>query len=426
MRVHIKTYGCTLNQADSDIMESALRSSGVCISEDADDADVVVVNTCTVKNVTAQKILYSLGRMQRMGKKMVVTGCMAGANADLIAKYAPSASIIVPSGTRDMAGIVGDSYNGVRTVIGGYSRSDRLECFRPNGNIIAKIPIGEGCSGSCTFCETKFARGPLNSFSEQRILDAIERGVRAGAKEVQLTAQDVGAYGADSGTGIATLMEKIALIEGDFKVRVGMINPEHLLVCLDEFASAMKSDRFYKFVHMPVQSGSNAVLKDMRRAYTVEEFEACVRELRKKIGSVAIETDIIVGFPTERQEDFSMTADLIERARPEVTNISRFSARPHAAASRMRQQSADTARQRSMELFGIVRRVQHIINDKFIGKKFDVVITESTEKSWNGRNSSYRQIVIRNEDAKSDTALGSRHEARIIGASANVLYGNTL
>jgi len=205
-----------------------------------------------------------------------------------------------------------------------------------------------------------------------------------------------------------------------------MINPEHLRGRLDEFAEALKGEKFYKFVHLPVQSGSNAVLKDMRRDYTVEEFEACVKELRGKIDNVTIETDMIVGFPTEKQEDFDMTAELIKRARPEVTNISRFSARPHAQASKMKQHTNTTIRQRSLELSRVVRQVQHSINDRFIGKRFDVLITEATKRSWNGRNSAYRQIVIRNEDAKSDTALGSRYEAMITGASANVFYGSML
>lgn len=426
MRVHIKTYGCTLNQADSDMMESALKSSGVQMSDSAKEADVVIVNTCTVKNITAQKILYQLGRMQKSGKHMVVTGCMAAANQDLIKRYAPSASVVTASNMQEIATVVKDSYNGQKVIIDQYHKRDRLESFEPQNSIIAKIPTNDGCLSNCAFCETKFARGPLNSFSEERILDAIERSARMGAKEVQLTSQDIGAYGADTGTNIATLMEKIALIDGDFKVRIGMINPEHLHKYFDEFADALKNERFYKFVHLPVQSGSNRVLKDMRRNYTIEEFDGQVRELRKRVSNITIETDIIVGFPTETREDFDMTVDFVKRTRPEVTNISRFGARPHAQASKMKQQSLDVINQRSLELSRVVRQVQHEINDRFIDKRLDVIITESNKESLNGRNGSYRQVVIRKEDTQSDITLGSHCEARITDVSANVLYGTTL
>lgn len=421
MRVHIKTYGCTLNQADSEIMESTLRSSGVQISDSANDADVVIVNTCTVKDITAQKILYQLSNMQKAGKRIVVTGCMAGANQDLIKRYAPSASMVTVSNIQDITDIVKDSYNGQRKVVSQYSKTDRLALFRPGDSIIAKIPTNDGCLSNCSFCETKFARGPLNSFSEKRILEAIEQSVRMGAKEVQLTSQDIGAYGSDSKTDIAELMEKITLIEGDFKVRIGMINPEHLHRCFDEFADALKNERFYKFVHLPVQSGSNTVLKDMKRDYTIEEFDGYVEELRKRMSNVTIETDIIVGFPTETQEDFDKTTNFIRRTRPEVTNISRFGARPHTQASKMKQQSVETINQRSLVLSRIVRQVQHETNDKFIDKRFNVIITESTRESLNGRNDSYRQVVINKNDADG-IKVGARVNALIYAASANVLY----
>jgi MiaB-like tRNA modifying enzyme len=313
MRVHIKTYGCTLNQADSDIIESVLKRSGAEITENGDSADVIVVNTCTVKSITAQKILYRLNRMEKAGMKVIATGCMAGANRNLIERYAPSASIVSTSNIGDIPKIAERLCKGERAVVDNHKIVDRLAFFEPRNEVIARIPINDGCISACTFCETRFARGPLNSFSEARIVDAITRSVIAGAKEVQLTSQDIGAYGRDTGTSITKLMERIAEIDGDFKVRIGMINPEHLHRCVDDFISAMNAPKFYKFVHIPVQSGSNKVLKEMGRCYKIEEFDACVKELRKKIDNVTIETDVIVGFPTESEEDFGATVDFIKR-----------------------------------------------------------------------------------------------------------------
>ncbi len=426
MRVHIKTYGCTLNQADSAIIASVLQDKGILLARCQADADVAIINTCTVKRQTSQRILYALNNLSKAKKKLLVTGCMAGANKDLIEKYAPNASIVTTSNIPHMAEAAKSAFAGTRVVLDSYSKLDRLAFFKPGKGVIAKVMISEGCSSNCSFCETKFARGPLNSFSEQSILDAIKCSAGNGAKEIQLTSQDVGAYGADTKTNIAMLMRKISAIKGDFKVRVGMVNPVHMHKYFDEFVDALGSDRFYKFVHLPVQSGSDSVLESMKRAYSVEEFEHYVKELRAAIPGITIETDMIVGFPTETESDFGQSLEFMNRVRPDVTNISKFSARPHTAASQMQQHANELISERSLLMSRTVRAVQHGINDRAIGKSFDTLLTERTPKSFNGRNPSYREIVIRNEDAHSDMALGSRHDVRITGASANVLYGTTL
>ena len=420
MKVYIKTYGCTLNQADSDIIRSVLQRDGAEIAEEESDADVMVVNTCTVKKATSQKILYKLNKLDKSGRKLVVTGCMAGANRDLIERYAPGASIITTPNIDRINEVALDAQDGWRNVVDSYKKTNRLSLLEPGDGVIAKIPVSDGCLSSCSFCETKFARGMLNSFPEETIIKAIETSVRMGAREVQLTSQDMGAYGADRNTNIARLMEQIKLIPGDFKVRVGMLNPDHLHKYFDAFADAIEDERFYKFVHIPVQSGSNSVISAMGRSCTIEQFEQHVADLRGRIPGVTIETDIIVGFPTERESDFEETVDFIRRAKPEVTNISRFAARPHTSASKVKQNSTETIKERSNTLSRVVRQVQHHINDRFIGKKFDVIITESNEKSFNGRNSSYRQVVV--ERNGTDMQIGSTYSLMIRSASANVLY----
>ncbi len=426
MQAHIKTYGCTLNQADGAIMESILKQHGIGIASSIDEADVAVINTCTVKRQTAQRILYLLNNLDRAGKRVVVSGCMAGANRALLEKYAPHASILTPSNIPMIAEAVESAFSGKRTVHSRYSKLDRLRFFTAGRGVIARIPISEGCNGSCSFCETRIARGPLNSFSESRILDAIKCSAANGAKEIQLTAQDTGAYGKDSGSSIASLMRSIAALDGDFMVRVGMINPEHLGERLEGFADAMRSDKFYKFVHLPVQSGSDPVLKAMGRRYSAEGFEQQVSALRKAIPGIAIETDMIVGFPSETESDFDRSVDLIRRAKPEVTNISKFSARPNTPASRMRQLADGLVSERSAQMTRAVRAVQRHSNCSLLDADFDALLTEETRRSFNGRNRSYRQIVIRKEDAHSALELGSRCKVRITGASANVLYGTTL
>jgi len=422
MRAYIRTYGCTLNQADSEIIESLLTRNNIKISNNEEEADVVIVNTCTVKKGTAQKILFKLNNLQNQKRKVVVTGCMAGANSDMIEKYAPDASIVTNANMQSIAEVANDAFSGKRTVLDSYTKNDRILFFEPKGNPIARIPLSDGCLSACSFCETKFARGPLNSFSEEHILKAIGMSVERGAREIQLTAQDIGAYGIDRETNIVRLMKKIAKIDGDFKVRVGMLNPEHLNRYFDEFVDALNDAKFYKFVHLPVQSGSNKVLKEMRRHYTIEQFEWYMKEIRERVKGVSIETDIIVGFPTESADDFRLTLDFIKNAKPDVTNISRFGARPHASASKLEQLNYETINRRSIILSRVVRSIQHEINDRFIGNRSDVMITESNNKSLNCRNESYKQVVVKRSDISDETQLGSIREVSIYAASANVLY----
>lgn len=421
MKAYIRTYGCTLNQADSDIISSVMDRDGIEIAEKESEADVVVVNTCTVKKATAQKILYKLNNLDRSGRRVVVTGCMAGANQEMIEKYAPNSSIITMPNVDKIGRLAHETYNGKRNIINEYKKVDRLALFEPSNSVIAKIPVSDGCLSSCSFCETKFARGSLNSFSEELILKSIEQSMRRGAKEIQLTSQDMGAYGIDRGTNIAELMQKISLIGGDFRARIGMLNPEHLHRYFDQLAEAFKSDRFYKFVHLPLQSGSNKVLADMRRACRIEQFESYVDALRNRIPGITIETDIIVGFPTETEKDFDDTVEFIKRAKIDVTNISRFGARPHASASKMVQNDGETINLRSLELSRAVRSVQHEINDKFIGKRLDVIITEMNDKSFNGRTESYKQVVMARKEEP--LKIGTSYNVLINSASANVLYG---
>ncbi len=420
MQAYIKTYGCTLNQADSDIMESILQKSGIGISRSMDSSDVVIINTCTVKKPTEQRILDQLKKLEKEKRRIVVTGCMAGANSGIIEKYAPSASIVSTGNMQGISEIVNAAHQGRKVTENSYTRTDRLLFFNPKESVIAKVPVADGCLSSCSFCETKFARGPLNSFSEDLILNAIANSARIGAKEIQLTSQDMGAYGADRRTNIALLMKKISLIDGGFRVRIGMLNPEHLPKYFDEFIEAMHSDRFYKFVHLPVQSGSNAVLREMRRMYNIEQFSDYVDRLRKAIPGITVETDVIVGYPTETESDFDASLEFVKSVKPDVTNISKFSKRHNATASKLKGISTEEMVRRSLEMSRTVRAVQKGINDRFIDMNIDTLITENASKSMNGRSNSYKQVVINEPKGK---VVGDRVDAKIYAVSSNVLYG---
>ncbi|MCL4381845.1 tRNA (N(6)-L-threonylcarbamoyladenosine(37)-C(2))-methylthiotransferase [Candidatus Marsarchaeota archaeon] len=424
MQIYIKTYGCTLNQADSEIIKSILLDRNASICDNEKDADVVVINTCTVKEPTEIKILYKIRQLNKENKKMVITGCMAGANSDMLKRYAPNASIVSSSNIAGIGEVIDLAYYGKNEDMLDYKRFDKLTLPLNIDDVIAKIPISEGCLGNCSFCETKFARGPLNSFSEDLIIKAIENSIKASSKEIQLTAQDTGAYGVDRNTDIIKLLNRIEGIEGDFMLRLGMFNPEHFKrLDIYKLIDIFQSDKIYKFIHLPIQSGSNEVISHMGRNCSVEEFEDYVRILREGVKGISIETDIIVGYPTEKEEDFEATLNLIKKTKPDVTNISKFGKRPHTRASALKQLENSVIKNRSIRLFNEVRKVQYSINSKLIGKTIDGLITSSTPLSVNGRTDSYKQIVLKNMASnKHKSEIGKRVKVKVNAVSANVLY----
>ncbi len=419
MRVSIKTFGCTLNQSDSELMSGLLGNSGIGVSDDG-HADVTIVNTCTVKKVTEQKILYLLSKLEAQGKHIVVTGCMASANKDKIMKAAPHASIVGTSSIHRIVEAVKSASAEERILLGGHEKTDKLAFFNPSKNVIAKVPVSEGCLSDCSFCETKFARGPLNSFSEGLILKAIELSVRQGAKEIQLTSQDMGAYGLERGTNIAELMHKIAMMDGDFKVRIGMLNPEHLHRYIDDLIDALKCRKFYRFLHLPVQSGSDSVLESMCRHYSSDEFMGYVTAIKKAIPDITLSTDVIVGYPGESDEDFQQTKGLIGAMRPGITNISKFAARPHARASRLEQLDSSVLNSRSTDLYRFTRVIQHSDNSSLIGNSIRILLTEKSDISINGRSDTYKEVMVK--DGAEGFRIGSSLVARVYGASVSGVY----
>ncbi len=426
-KILIETYGCTLNQADSGIMKTLLTLQGHEVTEGKYDSrkqdyDCVIVNTCTVKTPTEQKILHRLKEAKEKGNKLIVTGCMASANKDIIFKTVPNASLLSTSNVSSIAYAVSEIEKGRQVILDKYNSTDKMLFYGMGGaaGTIAKIPISEGCLSSCSFCETKYARGPLNSFSEELIIKAVQTCVNRGAKEIELTSQDTGAYGRDKKTNIAELVSKISGIEGDFKVRIGMLNPEHLNKYFDQLLDTYKSEKIYKFIHLPVQSGSNRVLRDMKRNYTIEEFEGYVKEIKEKVKGIGIETDVIVGYPTESSEDFEQSNDMLERIKPMVTNISKFGSRPHAVASKLKQIGNLEMKKRSTEMARKVRAMQKTEREKLIGSVQKALITENNGTSLLGRNAGYMAIAVNGSHAK----IGSYIDVKITGATSACVIGN--
>ena len=283
-------------------------------------------------------------------------------------------------------------------------------------NAIAIVSISEGCLGSCSFCATRIARGRLKSFSIDAIVNEVKKAVEMGFKEIQLTSQDTGAYGLDMGEyKLPELLNRISKIDGDFRVRVGMMNPHHAAKILDDLINSFSNDKIYKFIHVPVQSGDNKVLEHMKRNHTVEDFVEVVDRFRKEFDDVMVSTDIIVGYPTESEESFWKSYELIKNVKPDIVNITRFSPRPNTPASKLRDIPGWIKKERSRILTKLCREIGYENNKKFIGKRFRVLITKHGKNgTMLSRTNSYRPVVTTGE-------LGRFKDVEIIDCTFNYL-----
>ncbi|MEM4390155.1 MAG: tRNA (N(6)-L-threonylcarbamoyladenosine(37)-C(2))-methylthiotransferase [Candidatus Micrarchaeia archaeon] len=414
MRFFLQTFGCTLNQSDGDAMRTLLLQSGASEAGER-EADVVVLNTCAVKRATEQKIAERMRRVVASGKPLVVAGCLPASNRRLVEKIAPQACLVGPGAVLRIPEAVRAACAGQRVVFLGWNGKEGVP-FVPSPPI-ARIPISEGCLSACAFCATKLARPALRSYSPQRIIERLRACAEAGVLEVQLTAQDVGAYGRDRGTNLEELMADIVstFAHAPFRVRLGMINPEHALM-MEQLPSLLAAEPFYHFLHLPIQSGSDGILEAMGRRYTVREFEKIVAAFRARIPALTLATDIICGYPGESEEDFAATLALLERVRPDVVNVSRFSPRPGTSAASMPQLPTDIINERTRKASELARAISHRKNLAWVGKTVECVVLERARTPV-ARTRAYKHIAL----AKGE--IGERVLAEITGASSSCLKG---
>ncbi|VVB57918.1 tRNA-2-methylthio-N(6)-dimethylallyladenosine synthase [Candidatus Anstonella stagnisolia] len=413
------TYGCTLNQADSNIMRGVLDMHGCLEVEEEKGADVVVINSCTVKDATQTKIEHVLKKLHLGKKPIVLAGCLS-VNENAVFRSAPNASVV---GT----GSVGQIYEAVQNAVGRRKAVFKGSGYKPDlprvrNGAIARIAIEEGCLSSCTFCQTKLARGKLYSYPLKSICLEVKRWADAGAVEMQLTGQDAGAYGADIKSNVAALLGEACEVDGNFRIRIGMINPQHVKKYLPQLLKVYEDLKMYKFLHIPVQSGSNKVLREMRRENTKEEFLELVRVFREKFPDMSIMTDIIVGFPTENEEDFGQTMEMLQEAQLDRVNVSRFSPRPFTIARKMKQLSNTIVKRRTVECAALCKKITIAKNKEWIGKEMEITITEKV-KTLNGRDENYRQVAL---PTNFKGKIGEKVRVKIIGAEFSCLLGKPI
>ena len=360
--IYLENYGCTANYDDGAIMAGILSDKGHTIVSDVNESDVVVINSCAVKYVTVNKIFSQIEDVinNYQGKKLIITGCMPVAEMDRLNKFVKCGVALLSSqNIRKISEAVDAVLNDEQVVLISKTNDTKLGLpkINPDKRIVS-VQIAHGCLSACSFCSTKIAKGNLVSYPKEKIVSEVRKYVDLGYKRINLTSTDNGCYGLDLGYNLAELLKDVVGIEGDFIIRVGMGNPEHIRKYFYDLIEVYKDKKIMKFLHLPVQSGSNRVLRDMRRNYSIEEFEEIVNKFREIIPDITISTDIIVGYPTEKEEDFLQTINLVKRLKFEVINLSKFASRSGTKASRLKQLQTQEIKRRSIELTKVYKEIR--------------------------------------------------------------------
>ncbi|ABP94832.1 MULTISPECIES: tRNA (N(6)-L-threonylcarbamoyladenosine(37)-C(2))-methylthiotransferase [Metallosphaera] len=416
MRIYFETYGCALNKGDTYSMMTLLKGRNHEIVNSEEQADVLVINTCAVRMETEEKMKKRILELSKTGKKLVVAGCLAGAEPGLVMSLAPQSSLIGPQS-------IGDVVKAVESRERIVSLHGELPSVLPSvfEGLISVIPIADGCAGSCNFCITKLARKELRSYPPRMIVETARKAIEKGAKEIELTGQDTAAYGLDLGRDIrlADLVGEVSSLEGDFMVRVGMMTPELAMRQLDDLLDAWDNPKVYKFFHLPVQSGNDQVLRAMNRKYTLDEFREIVREIRKRFPLVNITTDIIVGHPGEDENAFEDTLNLMKELRFERIHIAMYSLRPNTRSAMMTQVPGPIKKERLKRAVTLYEELSREIHREYVGRKMKVLVLENGKDNTKiGRTLNYIPVIVKDAD------LGKWYEAEITDSSFFDLRGS--
>lgn len=365
--------------ADGEVLAGCLAQAGFQLVASEEEATVLIYNTCAVKGPTENRIIDAMKRAPK-SKKLIVAGCLPKISFERLLREVRFDGAIGPAVGEEIVDVVKRVVAGEKVVdLGGLNGKPKLDLPRIKSNpVISVVPINYGCLGSCVYCCVVFARGHLRSYSVKEVTERVKADFAGGAKEFWLTSQDTACYGRDLHSNLAELLRTLDSLHADFKVRIGMMTPNMVIDIQDQLIDSFKSDRFFKFLHLPVQSGDDETLKRMRRFYTAAEFKGIVDAFRAQFPDLTLATDVIVGFPGETKEAFERTLRLLEEVKPDVTNVSKFFARPKTAAAQMQDGlvAKEEIKRRSAVAAELAKRISFEKNRRWIGWAGEVLVDE--------------------------------------------------
>ena len=416
-KIWVEAYGCSASFADSEMISGLIVNGGHTLVQDPSESDLNLIVTCSVKDVTATRMIHRIKKSQ--SKPLVVAGCLPKAERHTVEKFAKNASIMGPNSIGKTVQVIEKTLSGSRVVA--LEDTDLSKVGIPKIRLnpaVGIVEIANGCMSECTFCQTKLAKGDLKSYRIGDIVRQVRKEIIDGCKEIWLSSTDNGCYGLDIDEDLPSLIDQVTQIPEDFRVRVGMMNPMFMPRIRDNLLESFENDKVFQFLHVPVQSGSNDVLNNMKRGHTVETFKDAVRKFRKKFNVFTISTDIIIGYPTETRENFEETITLLNETRPDIVNLSRYSQRPGTVAAEMPQIDVAEIKRRSKQVTELINDISFENNRKWIGWKGDVLFDENLDGQIKGRNFAYKPIFV-NEI----TEIGQMCTVRVVDATIHSLIG---
>lgn len=425
IKVSVKSYGCSANQADGEALAGCLKQAGHTLTENPNSADVLIYNCCAVKGPTENRMLAVLKQAPR-GKKLVVAGCLPLINRDRLNREVQFDAVVGPAFGSGIVGVVQRVFSGekVMALQNALTAKPSLCLPRVRANpVVSAVPVNYGCLGSCAYCCVLFARGRLRSYTIAEVTERFRADLAAGTREFWITSQDAACYGRDIATNLSELLKAVCALPEDFRVRVGMMTPNNVNDIVDELVDAFRNQKIFKFLHLPLQSGDDVVLKLMRRFYTVLEFREIVEAFRTAFPDLTLATDVICGFPGESNEAFERTLKLIRDIKPDVVNVSKFFARPGTPAAAMTEGVVGQAeiKRRSAETARLAKQVALERNMRWLGWRGEILVDEKGKiaGSWVGRNFAYKPVVVKSKS----NLLGKEIRAQITEAFTTHLAG---
>ena len=416
-KIFVEAYGCSASFADSEMISGLIVNGGHTLAKDSSESDLNIVVTCSVKDSTANKMMHRIRSLN--SKPLVVAGCLPKAEKSTVEKITEKASLLGPNSLGKTLQVIDSTLRGIRHVA--LEDSDLSKVGLPKvrlNPVVGIVEIASGCMSECTFCQTKLAKGDLMSYRIGDIVRQVETEISEGCKEIWLTSTDNGCYGFDINTDLPTLVKAVSEIPQDFMIRVGMMNPMYMPRIKEELIKSYDSDKVYKFLHIPVQSGSDKILHDMKRGHTVKTVREVIKKAKERFTNFTISTDVIVGFPSETKKDFEKTVELINEIRPDMVNLSKYSARPGTEAAEWDQIETSEVKSRSKVIFDLINKISLENNQKWIGWKGKVLFDEETNEGIKGRNFAYKPVVV-----KEEIKIGQTRIVEIVDATTRSILG---
>ncbi len=431
-KLYVETYGCQMNFADTEIVNGIMNKYGYHTTENIDDSSVILLNTCSIREHAEAKIYQRLTELKKYkqansGVVVGIIGCMAERlKQNLIEKMRLVDLIIGPDEYRKLPYLIENlSENGEKGVAVRLSRVETYDDIVPlrKEGISAWLAVMRGCDKFCSFCVVPYTRGRERSRNLEGVVDEVRQLWKEGFKEVTLLGQNVNSYRSGN-NDFADLLASCARAVPEMRIRFTTSHPQDLSDKLLETIAEHKN--LCKYIHLPVQSGSNRILDLMKRSYTIEHYLSLVGKAKKIIPGVALSTDIISGFPTETGDDHKMTLDIMKEVKYDGAYMFKYSAREKTKAYQMGDDVDDeTKTKRLMEIIELQRQISFELNSKMVGNSYEVLMESLSKKSdemLTGRTDGNKSVII----PKNGTSIGDKVTVKITKANSATLFGEVV